>query len=469
MSGPCEVTVGIDIGTTSTKALAVDEDGHVVRRARIPHELRSPVAGSFEHDIDRAWRTGALEALDAVASGCEVAAVNVSAMVPSLGAVDKEGRGLSPGLLYGDYRGISADNRPSEAGDAGELLAFLRWLTAHAPGAEGYWPAQAVANFALCGVGAIDSTTAMTAVPLFDYRTWDGPRAAAAGAAVSALPTVIPGVASAGRVLDGLPAAGALVGGGTIDALGEQVVAGAHETGDVLVICGATLITWVVVDAPETGEPLEPAPHPGVWSVPHTTPNKFLVGGPSNAGGIFIDAVHRWLGTDPVVDPAPVDPSDLPVWLPYVRGERTPLHRRGLRASLHDAAFHHNQKHVRRAAYEATAFVVRHHLDLISPSGPGARRIIATGGGSRSAPWMQALADATGLPVDVVAVAEGAALGAAFMARCVAGLETNIVDARRWARTSRRVEPDPRWRDPVEKRYRRFRTLTDEAVRDCPG
>ena len=61
---------------------------------------------------------------------------------------------------------------------------------------------------------------------------------------------------------------------------------------------------------------------------------------------------------------AAVAPGDLPVWLPYVRGERTPLHRRDLRASLHDAALHHDAAHLLRAAYEAAGFVVRHHLDL---------------------------------------------------------------------------------------------------------
>ena len=77
---------------------------------------------------------------------------------------------------------------------------------------------------------------------------------------------------------------------------------------------------------------------------------------------------------------------------------------------------------------------------------------------------MQALADCTGLPVDVAAVPEGAALGAAFIARCVAGLEGSMIDAARWARTGRSVEPRPSWVDAAEVRYARFRHLTDQAV-----
>jgi xylulokinase len=165
-------------------------------------------------------------------------------------------------------------------------------------------------------------------------------------------------------------------------------------------------------------------------------------------------------GDVPPVD----DPSNVPVWLPYVRGERTPLHRNDLRASLHGLDLTHTPSHVVRAAYEAAGFVVRHHLDLagdlIAP-----QRIVATGGGARVDPWVQALADCTGLPVDIVAVPEGGALGAAFIARCVAGLDAQMSDGARWAKIDRRVDPDPRWAAAADERYRTFRELTAEAMR----
>jgi xylulokinase len=157
------------------------------------------------------------------------------------------------------------------------------------------------------------------------------------------------------------------------------------------------------------------------------------------------------------------DPYDVPVWLPYVRGERTPLHRHDLRASLHRLALTHGPAHVRRAAFEAAGFVVRHHLDLAGDA-IAPRRLVATGGGTRVEPWLRALADCTGLPVDVVAVPEGAALGSAFVARCVAGLEANMADGCRWARVARRVEPDDRWTAACASRYEEFRALTAAAV-----
>jgi xylulokinase len=106
---------------------------------------------------------------------------------------------------------------------------------------------------------------------------------------------------------------------------------------------------------------------------------------------------------------------------------------------------------------------VRHHLDLAGDA-IAPERIVATGGGTRVEPWLHALASCTGLPVDVVAVPEGAALGSAFIARCVAGLEGQMSDGSRWARVARRIEPDDRWAAAAKIRYEQFRTLTARAT-----
>jgi len=450
MDGPAsDVTVGIDIGTTSVKAIAVDGDATVLARARVIHAIASPEPDQMQHDPDIAWRANVVEAYTQVRrtlGTTPVAAVNVAAMVPSLCAVDDQGRALTPGLLYGDARGgaVSGKN-PSESG---ELVNYVRWCAAAAPGAAGFWPAQAMANHALCGIAGLDTVTAMTTVPLFDYVGWDDAVARAAGARVEQLPTIVSGSAVTGRTADG-----AIVGGGTIDAFGEQLVAGADHDGDVLVILGTTLITWAVV--PEWREV------PGLWTVPHTAPGKVLIGGPSNAGGLFLDWARRMTrdtGDTGDTGAEELHPDRVPVWEPYVRGERTPLHDPDRRAVLHDLDLTHGAAEVRRAAYEASGFVVRHHLDL---AGLRPSRIVATGGGVRVDAWVQALADATALPVDVVAVPEGGALGAAYLARVTAGLEPDASQASRWARTAKRVEPDPRWVEPMAGRYARFRSYTD--------
>jgi xylulokinase len=434
-----DVTIGIDIGTTAVKAVAAAEDGRVAARVRIPHQLRVPTPNRLEHDADEAWRRGPLAALHQLAPGPEVRAVAVSAMVPSLTAVDAGGNVVTPGLLYGDERGRVAGNQPLPA--LGEAAEFLRWTAAEAPGAAGYWPAPAVANHALAGEAVIDFATAATSYPLFDGTGWNAEECAGHGAAVAQMPRVETIGAVAGQVHQ----SDAVLATGAIDALCEQMVAGADRDGDVLVMCGTTLIVWTTI--------AEARQVPGLWTIPHTKAGKSQIGGASNAGGLFLGWVDRVIGPG---DPAAVDPRRVPVWSPYIRGERTPFHDPDRRAALDGLDLTHDAASLRRAAYEASGFVVRQLIEL---SGTPVTRIVATGGGTRLRPWMQAIADATGRPVQVSAVAEGAALGAAFLARMAAGLETTIDDAARWARTECIVDPDPTWAGAVDDRYRRFLEL----------
>ncbi len=443
-----EVTVGIDIGTTAVKAVAADEDGRVVARARIPHELRVPAPDRLEHNADEAWRRGPLTALEQLARP-DALAVAVSAMVPSLTAVDAAGLPITPGLLYGDGRGrvsgVVADG-PFPVGEAAE---FLRWTAAQAPDAAGYWAAPAVANHALAGEAVVDVATAFTASPLFDGDGWNAAACAERGATGQQMPRVAAPGAAVGQV------GGAVLAAGAIDALCEQLVSGADDDGDVLVLCGTTLIVWVTV--PEARQ------IPGLWTIPTVT-GKSQIGGASNAGGLFLGWIDRVLGSG---DPAAADPRRVPVWSPYLRGERTPLHDPDRRGVLAGVDLSHDAAALRRAAYEASGFVVRQIVEL---SGADVSRIVVAGGGTRVQPWLQAIADAVGRPVEVSAVAEGAALGAAFLARMAVGRESAVTDAARWAATERIVDPNPAWVDPVQERYQRFLELSAlrQLGRDVP-
>src|SRR5205807_2257981 len=151
-----------------------------------------------------------------------------------------------------------------------------------------------------------------------------------------------------------------------------------------------------------------------------------------------------------------VAPLRVPVWSPYIRGERTPWQDPERRAQVTDLSLGADAAALRRGAFEASGFVVRHLLELMDLQ---PRRLRAVGGGTRSSGWMQALADAVQVPVDVATEPEGAAIGAAFLARITAGLEKDMADAQRWARPTTVVEPDRDWVDAVDARYRRFRGL----------
>jgi len=454
------VTVGVDVGTTSVKALAVDDEGTVVARSHVAHSVMAPEPDILRHDAKRAWRAGPRRAFAEVtaqlADGTHrLAGVAVASMVPSLTAVNRQGVPQLPGLLYGDREGRVASAASPDAvllpGTMPDAEGFLAWAKSSFPDARGYWPCQAVATHALSGTPAIDTGVTASLGALHTRGRWNADLLALLEVKESQLPAVVPMGQAAGTLLD----SDAVITGGTIDALCDQIVAGATEPGDVLVIFGATLIVWAVCE--------DWLVAPGLISYPHTTPERFLIGGPSNAGALFVDWARRLLRDTPRPGPERErldarlgDPTRVPVWLPYVRGERTPFEDHSLRSNLYGLDIGSSGEELERAAYEASGFVVRRMLDR---AGVKATRIVASGGGSRVTAWMAAVADATNLPVDAVAVPEGAALGAAYLARMAAGLETSLDDSLRWAAVGRRVEPDPVWVRAAHARYERFSEL----------
>jgi xylulokinase len=461
-----ELTVGVDIGTTSVKALAVSADGAVVARSRVPHQIFHASADYLEHDARAAWRRGPRRALAQVQAELEgmgsagpIAGICVAGMVPSMTAVDRRGVPQTPGLLYGDLRGRGPGvGLPEDGSQAAmpDAVGFLRWTANEVPGAHGYWPAQAVATQSLSGHPVMDTMVAVTLVDLHQGGHWNEDLLGQMGVRLAQMPEVAFTGQSAGTMKlpgrgGGAGTAETVVAGGTIDAMCDQIVAGAEEVGDVLVIFGATLIVWIV-----TRDWFEV---PGLWTVPHTVPDRMLIGGPSNAGALFVDWARSLLRVAPRPEGIAArsgDPKRVPVWLPYLRGERVPYHDPSLRAGLYDLDICDGPDGLCRAAYEASGFVVRSFLDRAGLTG---RRIVASGGGTRSDAWMSAVADASGLPVDCVAVPEGAARGAAYLARMAAGLEGDLEGSRRWAGVGRRVEPDPGWQEACDRRYRRFAAL----------
>ena len=136
MARKADITVGVDIGTTSVKAVAVDANGRVVGRTRITHRLEA-TADRLRHDADQAWRRGPRRVLAALGD-VNPRAASVTGMVPSMAAVNSRGKPVSDGLLYGDAEGRPAERHglPDLVGDAPEFLRALRRI---APDAALSW------------------------------------------------------------------------------------------------------------------------------------------------------------------------------------------------------------------------------------------------------------------------------------------------------------------------------------------
>src|SRR5260370_3712789 len=139
---------------------------------------------------------------------------------------------------------------------------------------------MAVANHALAGEAVLDTAAASTTYPSFDGTGWSEDACAVCGATPERMPRVEPTGAAVGQVRN----ADAVLAAGSVDALCEQLVAGAGTDGDVVVLCGTTLIVWITI--PEYREV------PGLWTLPHTLAGNFQIGGPNNAGGLFLSWVN---------------------------------------------------------------------------------------------------------------------------------------------------------------------------------
>jgi xylulokinase len=460
-AGATPLAAGVDIGTTAVKAVVADEDGTIVGRSRVASRLVIGAGGDFEHDALASWWEAPRSALKQAAAAARPQAVAVSAMMPSAVAVDGTGRPLGPGLLYGDSRAGPSGTGPSgDPTTSDEMARLCAWVAARYPGAEGYWPSQAVANASLGSEGVTDLASAFAAGPLFGGSGWDGPACEAAGFPASRLPRVAVFGEAIGTLApevlgdENAGAEATVLGAGSVDGLCEQVVAGTVNDGDVLVALGSTLVVWLTV-------PGWPDEVPGLWRAPHLAPGMAMLGGASTAGGMWADWVDRVLrlGPDGREDGEGdgVRPGDVPVWWPWAKGERVPWHDRELRVGLAGADISHGPQALRRGAYEATGFVVRSIVERAATCGTRPGRFVVSGGGTAKRAWLQALADVLGEPVTPMAVPEGAALGAAFLARMAAGLETSINDGQRWARWSAPVEPRHDWAEAVAERYGRWR------------
>ena len=245
-----------------------------------------------------------------------------------------------------------------------------------------------------------------------------------------------------------LPGTDTVFTGGSIDAMCDQIVAGADQPGDVHVIFGATLIVWVVTD--------EWLQVPGLISYPHTTPDRFVIGGPSNAGALFVDWARTLLRGAPRPGPAREkldarlgSPERVPIWLPYVRGERTPFDDHTLRSNLYGLDIGSGPEALERAAFEASGFVIRRIIDAAGRRRPAdrrqRRRLAGHGLDGRRGRRHQPAGRRRGR-------ARRCRPRCGLLARMAAGLGDLAQRLARWASVGRRIEPDPAGSGGTESR-----------------
>jgi xylulokinase len=451
--------VGLDVGTTGVKAIAITPEGTVVSSAEESYELMTPHQGWSEQDPED-WLRASETALARL--GVDTQRVGYSGQMHGLVCLDECDRVLRPAILWNDQRTgaecaeiedrIGLERLVSLTGNRalpGFTAPKLLWLRRHEPDVYGRirritLPKDYV-RFRLTGEWAIDAADASGTL-LFDvaHRRWSDDVLSALDVPRDWLPPVHESTEIAGA------------GDQQAAALGVGVI----EPGIVSVVLGTSGVVLASLSS------FAHDPRARVHAFCHALPETWEVMGVMlNAAGSlrwFRDALApgasfaeltaeagRW---SPTVEGL--------TFLPYLQGERTPHADPDARAAFTGLSLRHDRGALVRAVFEGVAYALRDSLELLRELGVEPEKGRASGGGARSRLWLEIVASVLGLPVELTAVEEGSAYGAALLAGVAGGA---FADAREavaaCVRADPAADPNPDWARAYEEGYARFRSL----------
>ncbi len=457
--------LGIDVSTTATKALVIDERGQVCATASDEYEFFTPRPLWAEQNPSDWWRAcvnGIRRVLEKIPAH-EIAGIGLTGQMHGLVLLDADGNVLRPCIMWNDQRTAKQCAEITErAGGAKNLLQLIGnpvlpgftapkilWVRENEP--EVYARAAHVLlpkdylRYKLTGAYATEPSDA-SGMALLDVakRNWSDELLKAIDIPRAWLPDVFESpVVSAKISADAARETGLLEGtpvvGGGGDQAAQAVGTGIVQEG----IVSATLGTSGVVFASSDSYRLEP--NGLLHAFCHAVPNKWhLMGVMLSAAGSF-----RWfrdaLGAEEK-ERAKIEKRDLYeiltseaaradagceglIFLPYLSGERTPYPDPHARGTFFGITLRHGKEHFVRAVLEGVAYGLRDSLELMRALGLNISQVRASGGGARSELWRQILADVFNSEIALVNITEGAAYGAALLAGVGAGVYTNVEDA----------------------------------------
>lgn len=489
-----DVVVGLDAGTTATKAVTAGTDARVRDLVSVGYPLLVPAPGRAELDAGR-LAAAAVEALAGVvaaarARGDRVVGVSLSAAMHGLVPMDGDGRPLGPLVTWADDRAarwaaaLVADGRAAGLHERTGTpvhpmspLLKLSWERAQDP--EGVqrvprWGGVKELLLATLTAGphALDRSCA-SATGLYDIRAqrWDAEALEIAGVRPGQLgevlptTTVLPGLRPDVAAATGLPADTPVVAGASDGTLANLGV-GAVRPDVAAVSLGTSGALRVVVPAPT----VDPGRRLFCYAL---TDDAWVVGGAVNNGGSVVRWAARALaaggdhaGTGPGgTEPGGADlegeaadeldarllaeAADVPagsgglLCLPYLLGERAPWWRSGLRGAYLGLRREHRRPHLVRAAVEGVCQQLALVRDAFGAAGLPVREVRATGGAVASDLWVRTLADALDLPVRVADSPEGTGLGACLLGWHALGRLPDLDAATALVEVSDPVLPDP--------------------------
>ena len=452
-----ELALGVDVSTTATKAVLVDQSGavHGIGVAEYGYDVPRPLWSEQDPAL---WWTAAQAAIPAAlaaagAAGADVAAVGLTGQMHGLVLLDANDTVLRPAILWNDQRTAAecqlirdalGFERLVEITGNDALTGFtapkLVWVRDHEPEtwnrvAHVLLPKDYL-RLMLTGDHAMDKADGAGTL-LFDLaaRDWSSEVAGALRIDPAWLPPTYEGPAITGTVsaqaaaATGLVAATPVVAGGG-DQSANGVGVGVVSPGTMALSLGTSGVVFAATD-----EPLY-EPQGRVHAFCHAVPGRWHMMSVmlSAAGSLrwFRDALAPTEEFGSLVDAASGVPagSDGLIFMPYLSGERSPHPDPLARGAFIGLTVSHDRRHMTRAVLEGVAFGLRDGLQLMLEAGtPRPSQIRASGGGLVSPLWRQILADVLEAEIAIPSTSEGAAYGAAILAGVGAGWYPTVDDA----------------------------------------
>jgi xylulokinase len=463
--------VGLDVGTTGVKAVAVAPDGEVIASAEVGYPLSMPRPGWAEQDPDDWWRAtqAALEQL----AVDDVAGIGLSGQMHGLVALDERLRVLRPAILWNDQRTAAECAEIEARVGLAQLIELtgnralpgftapkLLWLRRNEPAvfdriAHILLPKDYV-RLKLTGERTTDVADASGTL-LFDVagRRWSDEVLAALELPREWLPPTLESPAVSGTTNSGTP-----VAAGAGDQAAGALGVGVDRLGPLSVVLGTSGVVFAALPA------FHADPEARLHAFCHAVPGGW------HAMGVMLSAAGslRWfrdaLAPDEDYERLFAEAADWEpgaegaAFLPYLAGERTPHADPHARAAFVGLSHRHDRGALVRAVLEGVAYGLRDSLELLVELGVEPEVCRVSGGGARSELWLRIVASILRIPLDRTVVEEGAAYGAALLGGVVAGVFGDVHEAvATCVRVRGTVEPDPQWSEAYEEGYSRFRAL----------
>jgi xylulokinase len=462
--------IGLDVGTSSVKGVAVSDAGAVLAVESEPVRSSTPRPGFSEQDPEE-WWTGAERVLARLTSAAgSIDGIGLSGQMHGLVALDSGDRVLRPAILWNDQRTAAqaAELEAQLGGVDGAVAATgnrmltgftapkLAWMAAHEPAVlervrRVLLPKDYV-RLRLCGEYATDVVDA-SGTGWFDVRSrgWSEDPPAVER---DWLPEALESAAISGRTPDGVVvAAGA--GDQGAGALGVGAVGNGGPASIVLGTSGVVCAPTAGFAADSLGR-LQASCHV-------VADGWFLMGVMLSAAGslAWLSAVVGASAADLVAEAASWDPGvEGLTFLPYLSGERAPHLDPAARGAFAGLSVRHDRGAMARAVLEGVAFGLRDCLDLVAGAGVEVGVARVSGGGARSGLWLEIVASVLGVTLEVVEVPEAAAYGAALLGGVAGGVwDSPEAAAAACVRPVSVVSPREEWVERYAELHVRYRTL----------